>query len=333
MRIVKLFKFYYTKSDGERKFFMFESLNKELRNAKEKLHRKQKLEGLITYTSEALQKELNRKSEIEDILKDEDKDVKKLESLSITSIFYYILGSKEKQLEKERQELLAARLKYEECAKSVLDLEKELASYKVSLNDLIGVDEEYETALKRKEEFILGLENSNSQRLRRLMDKLSGLGSEKKEVQEAISAGDRVQTKLGKVIECLESAEGWGTWDMLGGGLIATSVKHSSIDEARRYAHGAKIALMRFENELSDVNIKVDIDINISSFETFIDYFFDNLISDWVVQSKINESLDNVNDVRSRVEGIMNSLKEKLNTTEKELTVTEEDIKSVIEKA
>lgn len=312
---------------------MFESLNRELINAKEKLHRKQKLEGLISYTSEALQKELNRKKELGDILKDEDKDVKKLESLSITSIFYSILGSKEKQLEKERQELLAARLKYEECAKSVLDLEKELASYRVSLNDLFGAEEEYETALKRKEEFILGLDNSNSQRLRRLMDKLSDLGSEKKEVQEAISAGDRVQAKLGKVIDSLENAEGWGTWDMLGGGLIATSVKHSSIDEARRYAHGAKIALIRFENELSDVNIKVDIDINISSFETFIDYFFDNLISDWVVQSKINESLENVNDVSRRVEDIVSSLKEKLNTIEEDLATTEENIKLVIEKA
>ncbi|HAK42313.1 MAG TPA: hypothetical protein DCM59_05845, partial [Clostridium sp.] len=112
---------------------MFESLNKELINAKEKLHRKQKLEGLINHTNEALQKEVDRKVELEDIFKDEDKDVKKLESLSITSIFYSILGSKEKQLEKERQELLAARLKYEECAKSVLDLEKELESYKTSL--------------------------------------------------------------------------------------------------------------------------------------------------------------------------------------------------------
>jgi len=312
---------------------MFESLNKELINAKDKLHRKQKLEGLINYTSEALQKEVDRKGELEDIFKDEDKDVKKLESLSIASIFYSILGSKEKQLEKERQELLATRLKYEECAKSVLDLEKELASYKTSLDSLLDAQEEYEATLKRKEEFILKLEDSNSQRLHKLMDNLANLEANKKEVQEAISAGDRAQSKLSKVIDSLNSAEGWGTWDMLGGGLIATAVKHSSIDEARKYAHGAKIALIRFEKELSDVDLKVDIDINIDSFETFVDYFFDNLISDWIVQSKINESLDSVNNVRGRVEGIISSLKEKLNNIENDLGETEENIKLVVEQA
>ncbi|HAK42312.1 MAG TPA: hypothetical protein DCM59_05840, partial [Clostridium sp.] len=107
----------------------------------------------------------------------------------------------------------------------------------------------------------------------------------------------------------------------------------SSIDEAKKYAHSAKIALIRFEKELSDVDLKVDIDINVDSFETFVDYFFDNLISDWIVQSKINESLDSVNNVRKRVEDIMGSLQEKLNNIENDLGETEENIKLVIEQA
>mgnify|MGYP001559106142 CR=1 FL=1 len=38
----------------------------------------------------------------------------------------------------------------------------------------------------------------------------------------------------------------------------------------------------------------MNIDINIGSFETFADYFFDGLISDWVVQSGIHELLEGV---------------------------------------
>ncbi len=229
---------------------MFEELNRELVNAKEKLLRKKKFQSLVNQTRESLQKELDRKLALENILKDEDNDVKKLESLSIASIFYSILGSKHQQLEKERQELLSAKLKYDECCKSVLALEGELASYKSSLNSLLG-----------------------------------------------------------------------------------TAAKHSHIDEAKEYVHNTKIALIRFQNELSDVNLIMNIDINISSFETFADYFFDGLISDWVVQSRICESLDSAKSVADHVARIIGSLKEKFNSIQNDLLSTEENIKLLVEQA
>ena len=271
---------------------MFEEINRELINVKEKLLRKKKFQSSVNQTMEVLQKELDRKIELENILKDEDKDVKKLESLSITSIFYSILGSKHQQLEKERQEMLSARLKYDECCKSVLALEREIVSYKASLNSLLGVDCEYETVVKHKTEFILRLNDGKSQKLLQLMENLADIEAQKKELKEAIASGEAVQIELVRVENSLESAEGWGTWDILGGGLLATAAKHSHIDEAKEYAHNTKIALIRFQNELSDVNLIMNIDINIGSFETFADYFLDGLISDWVVQSGICKSLD-----------------------------------------
>ncbi|MDF2883551.1 MAG: hypothetical protein K0R54_4108 [Clostridiaceae bacterium] len=312
---------------------MFEEVKRELINAKEKLRRKQKFESLLNQTSEALQKELDRKIELENILQDEDKDVKKLESLSITSIFYSILGSKREQLEKERQELLSAKLKYDECCKSVLELERELVSNKASLNSLLGADCEYEAALKRKEEFILRLKDGTSQKLFQLMDNLADLEAQKKELKEAIASGETVQIELGRVINSLESAEGWGTWDIVGGGLLATAAKHSHIDEAKEYAHHTKIALIRFQNELSDVDLTMNIDINIGSFETFADYFFDGLISDWVVQSRIRESLDGVQRVGNTVDSVIGSMEEKLSSVQNDLLLTEENIKLLIEQA
>ncbi|MBZ9607902.1 hypothetical protein G9F73_008790 [Clostridium estertheticum] len=312
---------------------MFEELNRELINVKEKLLRKKKFQSSVNQTREVLQKELDRKIELENILKDEDKDVKKLESLSITSIFYSILGSKHQQLEKERQELLSARLKYDECCKSVLALEKEIVSYKASLNSLLGVECEYETVLKHKEEFILRLNDGKSQKLLELIDNLADLEAQKKELKEAIASGEAVQIELGRVKNSLESAEGWGTWDILGGGLLATAAKHSHIDEAKEYANNTKIALIRFQNELSDVNLIMNIDINIGSFETFADYFIDGLISDWVVQSKICESLDSVHCVANNVENVIGSLKEKLESIQNGLLLTEENIKLLVEQA
>lgn len=310
---------------------MFEYINEELIAAKEKVWRKEKFEGMIRHTEEALEKEVNRKIELEKALKDEDKDVKKLESLSITNIFYSILGSKDQQLDKERQEFLAAKLKYDECCHSVLMLEKDLESYKVSFNNLLDAEAEYEAVLKKKEGFILGLNNENSKKLLEIMDKIPSIEAQKKELQEAIAAGDAARNELQFVVDSLESADGWGTWDILGGGLLATAAKHSEIDKAKEYAQNTKIALMKFQNELADVDLAMDIDINIGSFETFADYFFDGLISDWIVQSKISDSLKSVCNVVYNVEDIIKSLRSKLTTVENELSSIKENMKSLIE--
>lgn len=310
---------------------MFEYINEELIAAKEKMWRKEKFEGMIRHTEEALKKEVNRKIELEKALKNEDKDVKKLESLSITNIFYSILGSKDQQLDKERQEFLAAKLKYDECCHSVLMLEKDLESYKVSFNNLLDAEAEYEAVLKKKEGFILGLNNENSKKLLEVMDKIPSIEAQKKELQEAIAAGDAARNELQFVVDSLESADGWGTWDILGGGLLATAAKHSEIDKAKEYAQNTKIALMKFQNELADVDLAMNIDINIGSFETFADYFFDGLISDWIVQSKISDSLKSVCNVVYNIEDIIKSLRAKLTTVENELSSIKENMKSLIE--
>lgn len=44
----------------------------------------------------------------------------------------------------------------------------------------------------------------------------------------------------------------------------------------------------------------------------FADYFFDGLIADWTVQSKISNVLSQAQDVLSRVQGLLASLRREL---------------------
>ncbi len=74
----------------------------------------------------------------------------------------------------------------------------------------------------------------------------------------------------------LDSAKGWGgIWDIMGGGLISNMAKHSAIDDANKAAHDFQYLLKSFEKELSDVNEFAEIELNISGFTTFADFFFD----------------------------------------------------------
>ena len=49
--------------------------------------------------------------------------------------------------------------------------------------------------------------------------------------------------------------------------------------------------------------------VEISSFEKFADYLFDGLIFDWIVQSKINKSLDAAVEMRAKMVSIVADLR------------------------
>ena len=76
---------------------------------------------------------------------------------------------------------------------------------------------------------------------------------DKKEIREAILAGEAALDSLEKAAEKLQSAKNWGLFDMLGGGMFSSFVKHSRIDEASGYMEEAKRKLAAFERELRDI--------------------------------------------------------------------------------
>lgn len=121
-------------------------------------------------------------------------------------------------------------------------------------------------------------------------------------------AGREVLAGLDQVQRALGSARGWGTWDFLGGGLISTAIKHSHIDDARQGIHTVQAQMSRFQRELADVRERVELEIEIGEFESFADFFFDSLIFDWIVQSRIYESLDLTKQARSMVAGTVANL-------------------------
>lgn len=64
-------------------------------------------------TEENLAQARKQNGELALILSEEKKDVDKLEQLSVANLFATILGTKDDKLKKERQEYLAAKLKYD----------------------------------------------------------------------------------------------------------------------------------------------------------------------------------------------------------------------------
>lgn len=132
---------------------------------------------------------------------------------------------------------------------------------------------------------------------------------QEKEINEAIDSGERALVSLRTAQEKLNSARNWGIFDMLGGGLIADIIKHSKMNDASTYLEEAKRDLLVFQKELQDVQETIDLKVDVDGFLTFADFFFDGIIMDYVVQSKIAEARKQIEQAIPLVEGLVNDLK------------------------
>lgn len=134
----------------------------------------------------------------------------------------------------------------------------------------------------------------------------------RREMEGALDAGERALSSLRTAQEKLNSAGNWGLFDMFGGGLFSTIMKRSKMDDAQQLMEAAKTDLKRFQRELKDVNIPLDLRMEVGSFLSFADFFFDGFVADYLVQSKISEAKEQVSDAIIRVEQILNELRRKM---------------------
>ncbi len=130
-----------------------------------------------------------------------------------------------------------------------------------------------------------------------------------RERQEAIRAGERALNSLRDAEHYLGGARLWGIVDLFGGGGFSGFLKHAKLNDASRSLERAKADLRLFQNELRDVRAIQDMKIDVGGFLTFADFFFDGIIADWLVQSKIQNARQQVSDAISQVEWILGQLR------------------------
>lgn len=131
---------------------------------------------------------------------------------------------------------------------------------------------------------------------------------DKKDIQETRQIAVETIALLHQAEKELRKARNWGIYDILGGGLFASMFKHGKIDKADRLLNNVRLKLSQLQQKLNQVNLPLNAGVNISEIERFIDIAFDNIIADWMVQSKINDNLRQVRDIISDVSNIMSTL-------------------------
>lgn len=288
---------------------MFEEINKELQELQENIYRCKNIDRMLRDLREQLLEQEKKKSYFENALKKQNQDVENLNKKSLLNTLYTITGSKDERIRKEQGEALAAGLKLEDNNKQIEETQKHISKLQSERGKVSNSQERYDELYDIKYKMLKDQDSENADKITEIENQIAAYKANLKEIEEAISSGRSVIASLSKVEDSLNSAEGWGTWDMLGGdGLITNMAKHGHVDDAKEAASDVQTKLNRFATELKDVNISSSINIDISDFAKFADYFFDGIISDWFVQSKIHESQESVNRVRNEVNDVIQTL-------------------------
>ncbi|RED30624.1 hypothetical protein [Paenibacillus sp. VMFN-D1] len=308
---------------------MFEEANRQLTKLKEDIRNKTKYENRMQELSRELREQQDEAERWKLRLADEEKDVERLTGTSLSGLFYSMIGRKEEKLEREQLEVLEVKAKYDMAARSVVDIQNDLQELERKFQEVRYAEFEYEKILDEKEKVIL----QNNAELAALAEEQADLSVQLKELKEAVRAGEAVLEDLERADDSLGSAGNWGTYDMLGGGMISTHMKHSRIDEAMEHIESAQFSLRRFGKELKDVQMALDIEIGIGSFLKFSDYFFDGFISDWLVQGRIRDTQDEVQEKISEVERIVRRLEGEYSRLDTRLADTKRKYESIIELA
>ena len=187
----------------------------------------------------------------------------------------------------------------------ILQLERQVANGHLARQKL-------ESLLAQKAQIILDIGGEPSEKLTGYDSQITLLSSQRSELEQAVHAGKSALWTTKAIIEKLQNAKSWGTFDLVGGGLISDIAKHGNLDDASQLTCTLQRQIHSFQKELSDISIRADISVQISDFMKFADFAFDGLIADWLVLDRINDSLFQAQKTRDEISSAVRQLEKGL---------------------
>ena len=266
-----------------------------------------------------------QRDQMEKWWREEQLDVERLTSWSLSNLFYTLTGQKKSRLSKEDEEALYAKEQYEQSVAEVKSIEEQIKQLNAKLHSVGSWKARLEQAEERKEQLIRQHSPEAAQELDALTKERIELLNERKELDEAIRAGRNALQCLQRAEEKFVSADSWSTYDLLGGGMIATHMKHSRYDDAQSEVSAANVSIRAFQRELQDVKtlMKSTELVHIGDGLKLADYLFDGLIADWLVKGRIDDSLAAVRNGQSQITNVVRKLEDAKGEVDQCLNVLE----------
>lgn len=273
--------------------------------------------AIIAHDLEALTRDLitHRK-----IMHKEHQDVVRLEKMSKYMLFVKILGDREHELERERQEYLQSVLEYNAIAHEIelLQFEKEILTTKAESREDLKKQRDY--YLKIKEQKILYNKKDHDGVIKKLNGEIQRLNLLQREIKEAVAAVKTTNDYLKKSIHYLKSMDNFGAYAIEGMTYSKKKLLKKAIDNAIQ----VKVQVKKLDKELNDIYDKYDLP-SMYKYDAFIDSFHQSLITDWVLKNKLRSAVMSLESGREQLQRILVTLDHDAKKSAKTLEVLTEE--------
>jgi len=240
-------------------------------------------------------------------------DVEQMKKDSLSNTLLKLIKRYEGKLDKEMQEMLAAKMEYDKAADRVSDLQSELYQLNSRIQSLMDNKLTYEAELKQREDIVKSSITSKAYLIyRKLQEEREKLGKQLVEIDEAKVVAHLVLSTAQSALEHLQSAEGWATYDIWArGGVISHMAKYSHIDNAQADFNRLSYQVKDLEKELSDIMIfETTYNVGIDATTRMFDFWFDNIFTDLNVRDKIRADKEEVSKLIQKIKSIIAKLEE-----------------------
>ncbi len=306
---------------------MMKKLDEQIQELYEEVKRREKIGIHLSHLDDVVVVLNQELKQLEIQLNKEDEDVKKLENLNLYSIFNFILGKKEQQLEKERQEYLQVFMRHKATVERLVAIEEEREMLKKLYSGGFSRQRQLMELLKQKEAELKAENSSIGEQLVDIEQRIASHKAKNKEIFQVISEGKRVKSFLEKTLISLGKINEWGAQNN-------RTIEKRNNEAGRIHKHISMVNkhLRRFEDELYDISHHHGLDFHqqVETIKDFLDQFVESLITDWIIRQKIQNSLNLVQNSFDKITLIINMLTYEVKKTKEYIEQEEQDKKDLI---
>lgn len=227
------------------------------------------------------------------LMNQELEDVERLEKNGVASLFNRILGDTEKELEKERQEYLQEVLTYNSLIDELEVLQFEEKILKTKVDKKHDTQQRYDVLLKEKEKSIKLNFPKQANKLKIIDGQIIVNKQLIVETDEAITSGHDVVKHLESMTNNLKYVKQWGLYRLHGKGRYSSYEKKGYIDKAQKLVGMVQVKFNIFEKELQDLYPDFELNLNNYHLKSFVDNFYDGLITDWIIVKNLQVASNN----------------------------------------
>lgn len=280
---------------------MYEEINKEIIEVKERLRKKEKLQIMLELSEESLGLEKDKAEGLIENISRIEKEIQMLHSFSMGALVHSLIGSKKEKIKALKQEFSNEKHRCDELLKYINKLENDVISYKERLKEYRFEEDRLRYLIERKAQVILQAGDDNSKELAPLMEEAAELELRIAELEETIKSGKNVVECLQGAIWKLKNARFYGSAHLDDGDAVTSYLRQSMVDDSREYLFAARMAIAAFKRELEDINIYKSIYLVNVHIDKDSNYLLDGFIKDITIQGQIRSSIDSLKETMEKV--------------------------------